>query len=228
MFWKIIKIIFALTFSFVIGSVLLVVFYKFIPPPVTPVMIIRVFESVIEGEPVGINKTWKSYDEISPNFFRAAISGEDGRFMSHEGVDWKAVEDAKRYNEIHKGKKKRGASTITMQTAKNAFLWHGRNYFRKALEVYYTYLIEIIWGKKRILEIYANIVELGPGIYGVEAAANQFFHKSAKDLSKREAALIASVLPNPRLWSPDKPTPYLEKRVAFIMGRMGGIGVPRK
>ncbi|MFA6571793.1 MAG: monofunctional biosynthetic peptidoglycan transglycosylase [Bacteroidota bacterium] len=223
-FFKIIGLLIAGFFIFSLSSVLI---FKFVPIPVTPVMVIRVFEAQFEGRFIGINKQWRSYDNISPNFFRAVISGEDGRFMSHEGIDWKAVDVAKRYNEIHKGKKKRGASTITMQTSKNAFLWHGRNYVRKAIEVYYTYLIEFIWGKKRILEVYANIVEFGDGIYGVEEASQTFFNKSAKELNKREASLLAAVLPNPRLWCPARPTRYLEKRVDFIMGRMGSIGLPK-
>ena len=114
-----------------------------------------------------------------------------------------------------------------MQTAKNAFLWHGRNYVRKGLEVYFTYLIEAIWGKKRILEVYANIIELGDGVYGVEAASQKFFNKPAKNLSKKEAALIASVLPNPRRWSPAAPTKYIQKRVRFISGRMNSIALPK-
>ena len=140
--------------GFILASVLTVVLYKFIPPPITPPMIIRVFEGILNGKNIGIEKTWKSYQEISPNLFRAFISGEDGRFLSHEGIDWKAVENAKKYNQAHAGVRKHGASTITMQTAKNTFLWHGRVYARKALEVYFTYMIEAIWGKKRILEIY--------------------------------------------------------------------------
>lgn len=225
-FIKIIKWILLVIVSYLVLSVLTVVIYKFINPPVTPPMIFRVFEYLFEGEFVGINKSWRDYDEVSPYIFKAVIGGEDGRFLSHGGIDWKAVDAAKRYNEIHKGKKKRGASTITMQTAKNTFLWHGRNYVRKAMEAYFTYLIEAIWGKKRILEVYVNVVEFGKGIYGVEAASQKFFNKPAKDLSRREAALLAAVLPNPHRWSPAAPTPYIEKRVDFIMGRMG-VAIPK-
>jgi len=213
---------------FLFLSVFTVVLYKFVPPPVTPHMIIRVFEGVIEGNLVWIDKDWVQYEEISPNVFRAVIGAEDARFMRHNGVDWRAVEDAKRYNERHKGRKKRGASTITMQTAKNTFLPHARNYVRKAVEVYFTYLIEYIWGKKRILEVYANVVEWGPGLYGVEAASQKFFNKSAVKLTKREAALLASVLPNPRRWSPDKPTQYIKRRVEWIMNRMNSVAIPKK
>jgi monofunctional biosynthetic peptidoglycan transglycosylase len=213
---------------FILMSVGTVVLYKFVPPPVTPHMIIRVIEGLIDGDPVWIEKDWVSYEEISPNLFRAVIGAEDARFMTHKGVDWKAVEASKRYNERYKGKKKRGASTVTMQTAKNTFLPHTRIMVRKAVEVYFTYLIEYIWGKKRILEVYANIVEWGPGLYGVEAASQKFFNKSAINLTKREAALLASVLPNPRRWSPDKPTKYINKRVGWIMGRMNSVAIPKR
>lgn len=213
--------------AFVIGSCLLVVAYKFINPPVTLLMLMRPLEGLTEGRAVGISKTWASWDEVSPNLFRACMSGEDARFLRHEGIDWKAVDAAKRYNAAHKGKKLRGASTITMQTAKNTFLWNGRNYVRKALEVYFTVLIEAVWGKKRILEVYVNVVEWGDGIYGAEAAAQKYFGKPAKNLTKREAALMAAVLPNPRRWSPAAPTKYINKRVAFIQGRMGGIALPK-
>ena len=223
----VIKFIFYSAIMFLIFSIGTVVLYKYINPPVTPHMIIRVIEGLIEGDPVWIDKDWANYEDISPNVFRAFVGAEDARFMSHEGIDWRAVEDAKKYNKRHAGKKKRGASTITMQTAKNTFLPHSRNYVRKAVEVYFTYLIEYIWGKKRILEVYANIVEMGPGLYGVEAASQKFFNKSAEKLTRREAALLAAVLPNPRRWAPDKPTNYINRRVGWIMGRMGSVPVPK-
>ncbi len=210
-----------------VGSVLIVVLYKFIPVPVTPLMVIRVIEGAIDGKSVGIDKDWVSYEDISPNFFRAVISSEDGRFLRHGGVDWKAVDAAKKYNERQKGGKLRGASTITMQTAKNAFLWNGRNYIRKGMELYFTYLIEAVWGKKRILEVYANIIEMGDGVYGIEAASQKYFGKSAKNLSKKEAAAIAAVLPNPRRWSPAAPTKYIQKRIRFISGRLTSIALPK-
>lgn len=225
--FRILKWMMWLVIGFFVVSIGTVVIYKFIPPPFTPVMVIRVFEGWFEGRNIGIEKNWESYDNISKHFFRACISGEDGRFMRHDGFDWNAIETAKRYNKSHKGHKLRGASTISMQTAKNTFLWHGRNYVRKGLEAYFTFLIENIWGKKRILEVYANIVELGEGVYGVEAASEKYFGKPASALTKREAALMAAVLPNPRRWSPAYPTGYIERRVDFIMGRMGGIALPK-
>jgi len=204
-------------FSF---SIIWVLSYKIMPPPATPIMIIRLFE----GSP-GIKKQWKSYEDVSPNLFKAVIAAEDARFFEHNGIDWDAVEDAKKYNQRHKGKKKRGASTITMQTAKNAFLWHGRNYLRKGMEVYFTYLIEQVWGKKRILEIYVNIIEFGDGVYGVEAASQKYFGKSAEKLTKRQAALLASVLPNPRRWNPAKPTRYINSRASTIQARMNSVSL---
>lgn len=201
--------------------------FKVLSPPITPTMIIRSIEGVFQGKIIGISKEWKNFDEISPNMFRAVIAAEDSRFMQHHGIDWKAVEQSIKYNKRHKGKRKRGASTITMQTAKNTFLWQSRNYLRKAMEVYFTLLIEPIWGKKRILEVYVNIVEFGDGIYGVEAASEKYFHKSAIKLSKNQAALLAAVLPNPHLWSPAHPTRYLLKRVKFIRNRMNSVSIPK-
>lgn len=224
---KFFKIVVYFITGFFLFTILLVVLFKFINPPITPLMATRVVEGLLEGKAVRLEKEWRSYDQISPNLFRAVVSGEDARFMRHDGIDWKAVDAAKRYNEMKRGKKLRGASTITMQTAKNTFLWHGRNYVRKGLEVYFTYLIEAIWGKKRIIEVYANVVEFGDGIYGAESASQAFFKKSADKLSRREAALLAAVLPNPRRWSPARPTSYIEKRVSFIQGRMNSVPIPK-
>ncbi|NLO20360.1 MAG: monofunctional biosynthetic peptidoglycan transglycosylase [Ignavibacteria bacterium] len=213
--------------AFFLLSILTVLVYKFVNPPFTPLMLIRVVEGALDGELVGVSKEWKDYDDISKNVFRAVISSEDAKFLKHGGFDWKAIENAKKYNEKFKGKKVRGASTISMQTAKNVFLWQSRNYVRKALEAYFTVLIEYIWGKKRILEVYVNVIEMGAGVYGIEAASQKYFQKSASDLTKREAALIAAILPNPRYRSAASPTPYLEKRQAFIQKRMNGIALPK-
>lgn len=224
--WKAIKFLFKVVFWFVLLSVLTVAIYKFMNPPATPIMVIRSIDGLIDGKKVGIEKEYKRYDEISPNLYRAIIAAEDARFLDHDGIDWKAVEEAREYNRRHKGKKKRGASTISMQTAKNVFLWHGRNYVRKGLEAYFTTLIEAVWGKKRILEVYANVVEWGPGLYGAEAASQKYFNKPAINLTKRQAALMAATLPNPRYRSPAKPTPYLNKRAAWIQNRMSSIRLP--
>lgn len=224
---KTLRIVLVSVCLFLGSSVLIVAIYRYVPPPFTPIMVIRIFEGWFEGRNISIHKNWVPYDEISPKVFRAFIASEDAKFMRHSGFDWDAVEVAKRYNEIHKGKKKRGASTITMQTAKNSFLWHGRVYVRKGLEAYFTKLIEWIWGKKRILEVYANIIEFGEGIYGVEAASQHFFNKPASKLTKREAALLTAVLPNPRRWSPALPTNYILKRVDAIMDRMNSVAIPK-
>ena len=227
MIWKIFKILLYTVISFFALSILTVVAYKFIPPPASPLMVMRLFEGAFEGRWVGINKEWKSYDEISPFVYKALMAGEDGRFLTHNGVDWKAVERAKKINERSGGRKMFGASTISMQTAKNTFLCLCRNYVRKGLEVYFTYLIENIWGKKRILEVYANIIEWGDGVYGVEAAAQKYFGKSAKNLSSREAAYLAAIVPNPRRWSASEPTSYINKRAGMIQGRMKSMGLPK-
>lgn len=200
---------------------------RVLPPAYTPIMFLRVYEGLLEGRLVGVERSWIPYEQVSPNFFRAIVGAEDARFMRHHGIDWRAMEDAMRYNRAHRGRKVRGASTITMQTAKNVFLWHGRTYVRKGLEAWFTYAIEHLWGKKRILEVYANVVEMGDGIYGIEAAARTYFGKSATELTRREAALIAAVLPNPRRWSPASPTPYIKRRASWIMGRMGGVAIPK-
>ncbi|MBL7999012.1 MAG: monofunctional biosynthetic peptidoglycan transglycosylase [Candidatus Kapabacteria bacterium] len=225
MFKKILIWTLRIIVGFVVGSVVLVAVYAVFRPPLTPLMLIRVVEGWFGGPSVGIEKQWKPYEEISPNVFKALIAAEDGKFFQHDGFDWKAIEQAKKRNEKAKGKKLYGASTISMQTAKNVFLWHGRNYVRKGLEAYFTVLIEAVWGKRRILEVYANVIEWGPGIYGVEAAAQTFFKKSAKDLTAGEAALLVAVIPNPRKWSPAKPTGYITKRRGFILARMNSVSL---
>lgn len=208
-------------YLFIILSVSLVTVYRYIPPPFTPLMIIRLFEAE------GISKSWVNYSTMSKNFPKAFIGGEDGKFMRHNGFDWQSIKTAQRYNTRQKNGKLRGASTISMQTAKNVFLWNGRNFIRKGLEAYFTILIEKIWDKKRILEVYANVVEMGGGIYGVEAASNYYFGKSASEVTRTEASLIAAILPNPRRWSASKPTPYIQKRASWIRGRMG-VAIPKE
>ncbi len=208
---------------FIISSLVAVVATKFVNPPFTPIMVIRIFEGWFDGRNITIHKDYVGYDEISPNFFRAVIASEDKKFYRHNGFDWQAIDRAYKYNKIHKGRKKLGASTISMQTAKNVFLWHGRVYLRKALEAYFTVLIEWIWGKQRILEVYANVIEFGEGIYGVEEASKRFFGKPAIKLTPKEASLLAAVLPNPRRWSPIQPTRYIKKRANNIRQRLRAI-----
>jgi monofunctional biosynthetic peptidoglycan transglycosylase len=220
-FFRILR--FALIFFFG-TSIFFTLVYRFINPPATPLMLIRVVENIADGKKPSINKDWVSLDDISPNLVLAVIASEDNNFESHYGVDFKAIEKAQKLNA--KGRKIRGASTITQQTAKNVFLWQARNYVRKGLELYFSGLIELGWGKKRIMEVYLNVIEMGDGIYGAEAASQQYFHKPAKNLSRAEAAAIAAVLPNPRRWRPDKPTAYIAKKKSWIMRNMNNVVKP--
>lgn len=205
-------------------SIFFTLLYRFVNPPATPLMMIRVVENIADGKQPTITKNWKSLSEISPNLVLAVITSEDNHFETHYGVDFQAIEKAQKLNA--RGKKIRGASTISQQTAKNAFLWPARNYIRKGLELYFTGLIELIWGKKRIMEVYLNVIEMGDGIYGAEAASQAYFHKPAKDLTRAEAAAIAAVLPNPRKWHPDRPTAYIARKKAWIVANMNNIEKP--
>lgn len=206
------------------AAIALTIIYRVVDPPITPLMLIRPMERLGEGKLVGISKSWISIDDVSPNLLRAVIAAEDGRFLAHNGIDWNAVEQAQKRNERiarRGGSKLYGASTITMQCARNVFLWQGRNYIRKGLEVAFTYLMEFFWGKRRILEVYINVIEWGDGIYGVEAAARKYFGISASKLSLRQAAQLASMLPNPRVFGPNsKPS-----RTSSIMARARGVGL---
>lgn len=220
---KILSIIFY-TAGVTVSAVLIsVAAGKFTHPLITNVIFLRMFEN---GS-IQFEKDYKSLKYISENLQKAVIASEDGRFFEHSGIDWDAVEEAKRYNLKHKGKKKRGASTITMQTAKNVYLWHGRNYLRKGFEVIFTVLIDEIWGKKRVLEHYLNICEWEENVYGAEAAALHHFNKSSDKLTKRQAALLAVVLPNPIRWSASKPTNYINKRAGTISARMNSVDLKK-
>jgi monofunctional biosynthetic peptidoglycan transglycosylase len=205
-------------------SIFFVVLYRFVNPPVTPLMLIRTLQQTFSGEPVRLKKDWKSLEEISSNLQLAVVASEDNRFLDHSGFDIEAIKKARDYNEAKKGKKTRGASTISQQTAKNVFLWPDRTWLRKGLEVYFTFLIETVWGKKRIMEVYLNVIEMGNGIYGAEAATQHYFHKPAVLLTRDQAALIASILPNPRKWDPSRPSAYLLNREQWILWNMANIG----
>lgn len=203
------RILLFATGTFLITSVFLVVVYRMLPPPVTPLMLIR----LVEGH--GISKSWRRLDEISPNLVRAAMAGEDAKFCEHHGFDWDAIDAA--WHRYEQGARKlRGASTISMQTAKNVFLWPGRDWIRKGLEAYFTVLIEFAWGKPRVMEVYLNVVEWGPGIYGAEGASQYYFHKPARALTIEEAARLAAILPDPLKWSANRPDRYVAERAAFI------------
>lgn len=203
-------------------SIFSVLFFKWIPIPITPLMIIRMAECKVKGEEVIFSHSWVSMDEMSPNMARAVIASEDGNFLIHNGFDFKAMQKAFKSN--NKGKKLKGGSTISQQTAKNVFLWQGRSYIRKGFEAYFTFLIELIWGKKRIMEVYLNSIEMGNGVYGAKEAARHWYNKDVKDLSVREAAGIAAILPNPRKFKASNSSSYIERRKAKISRVMGQIG----
>jgi len=208
---------------FVILSIFSVILFRFIPIPVTPLMLLRCTQQIAAGKEVKMSKTWKSLDEISPAMPLAVIAAEDQRFEEHFGFDVEAIRKAGEYNAKKKGRRIRGASTISQQTAKNVFLWPSRSWIRKGFEVYFTFLLEVYWSKRRIMEVYLNVIETGNGLYGVEAAAQKYFKKPARKLSIRESARIASILPDPRRWSPVKQSPRLERktnRIIYFMGRL--------
>lgn len=194
-------------------SIFSVIFYKFVPVPFTPLMMIKKISDGYE-----IKHDWVPLSDISKHMSRSVVRAEDAKFYDHYGFDFEAIKKAQEYNKKHK--KKKGASTISQQTAKNVFLYPARSYIRKGLEAYFTVLIELLWSKDRIMEVYLNVIELGPGIYGVEAASQKFFKKPAKKLSMNEAALLAAVLPNPIKFKVNKPSAYVLKRRSRIMGRM--------
>lgn len=204
-------------FSSTIGFTIL---YRFVPPLFTPLMVIRVVQQVFNGEEIKLKYKWKDLDEMSNKMPLAVISSEDARFKEHHGFDIDAIYNAYKSNQ-KKGKKVvKGGSTISQQTAKNVFLWQGRSWVRKGLEVYFTCLIEVFWGKKRIMEMYLNVIEMGNGIYGTEAAARKYFDKSAKKLTKYECAAITSILPSPLKWSATKPSAFVKKKQQKIVAGM--------
>lgn len=205
--------------GFFASTILVVVAYRFLPVYFTPLMFIRVFQQAGAGDHIKMKHTWVSIDKISPYLPIAVMSSEDARFLDHKGFDFKAIETAAKKN-LKKGKKRYGGSTISQQTAKNVFLWPGRSWLRKALESYFTLLIEFMWSKERIMEVYLNSIEMGKGIYGAEAVAEEHFNIEAKDLSKRQCALIAATLPNPIKFDSSKPTEYLFKRQRSIINEM--------
>ncbi|WP_143962734.1 monofunctional biosynthetic peptidoglycan transglycosylase [Litoribacter populi] len=200
-----------------------VVLFKFVPVPVTPLMMIRMFEDYGDDErQVKFSYNWKPLAEINSALPLAVVAAEDQKFLTHSGFDREAIEKAFESNKT--GTRIRGGSSISQQTAKNVFLWPERSYLRKGLEAYFTVLIEFIWGKERILEVYVNVIEMGPGIYGAEAASKEYFRKPASQLSTQEAALIAAILPNPRQWNPSKPTNYNRQRQQWILRQMNNLG----
>ncbi|HTY67950.1 MAG TPA: monofunctional biosynthetic peptidoglycan transglycosylase [Alphaproteobacteria bacterium] len=215
--WSLVRRILLVLF---LVTVVPVALYRLVAPPVTPLMLIRY---VSDGAPV--RKTWVPLSRISPALVRAVVASEDEKFCVHHGFDWVQMQEA--WHQFMVGHRRpRGASTISMQTAKNVFLWPGRSLLRKAIEAYFTVLIETLWGKPRIMEVYLNVIEWGRGIYGAEAAARTYFGHGAATLSPREAAVLAAVLPNPRKLSAVSPGAYVEGRAATIRARMPFMMVP--
>jgi len=207
--WRIFKRVFLILF---ILQLLYIILLKWINPPVT----ITQFQSWVNG--YGLKRDYVDLSEISLNMKLAVMASEDQKFLKHTGIDWVTVE--KVLENKKKKKRIRGASTISQQVAKNVFLWQGRSWFRKALEVYFTKMIEWIWGKRRILEVYLNVIETGKGVFGVEAAAQKTFGKPASQLSQKEAALLASFLPNPKVYSIKPFSGYIQTKTAWIITQM--------
>ena len=212
--WKKIKKLF---FILILANILFIVWGKFFNPPITLTQIGGLLEY---GK---LKRDYISYDEMGTHVKKAVIASEDQAFFSHNGFDYKAIEKAMKHNE--QGKKLRGGSTISQQTAKNIFLWQGRSWIRKGIEAVYTFIIELVWGKDVILERYLNSIEMGRGVFGVEAASEYYFNKNAKNLTKSEAAWIAAILPNPKKYDPKNPSSYLKRKHSWIMRQMNNVNL---
>ena len=216
----ILKVVKWIVVAFFASTILSVVALRFLPVYFTPLMFIRCYEQVKEGKDLKLSHHWVPLEKISPSLPRAVMASEDAHFLEHHGFDYEAIEHAAKRNREHPEKRKLGASTISQQTAKNVFLWPGRSWVRKGFEVYFTTMIELMWSKQRIMEVYLNSIEMGDGIYGADAVAEEHFGKSALDLSKAQCALIAATLPNPRKFSSKHPSAYMLKRQARILLEM--------
>ena len=208
---------------FFASTILSVVALRFIPVYFTPLMFIRCYQQMVEGRDLKLSHHWVSLEKMSPHLPVAVMASEDANFLKHHGFDYKAIEHAAKRNKEHPEKQKLGASTISQQTAKNVFLWPGRSWVRKGFEVYFTTLIEMLWSKQRIMEVYLNSIEMGEGIYGADAVAEEHFNTEALNLSKSQCALIAATLPNPRKFSSLHPSAYMLKRQARILREMNYV-----
>jgi monofunctional biosynthetic peptidoglycan transglycosylase len=209
---------------FFIVSIASVLLFRWSPIPITPLMAIRCVQQKIAGKSMKLKKDWVSFAHLPSDLKLAVVCSEDQNFLKHRGFDYEAIERALNYNDSHT--RKRGASTISQQTAKNVFLWPGRSWVRKGFEVYFTFLIETIWSKKRILEVYLNVIEMGDGVYGAEAASHEYFHKNAIQMTKTEAATLAAVLPNPIRFHAAHPDGFVLSRRSWILNQMmlwGGV-----
>lgn len=219
--WKKLRAIIRCTVVAFLGSTILaVVALRFLPVYFTPLMFIRCSEQLAEGKSLKMKHHWVPLNKISPSLPMAVMASEDAKFLKHHGFDYQAIEHAAERNRKHPEKRKLGASTISQQTAKNVFLWPGRSWVRKGFEVYFTALIELMWPKERIMEVYLNSIEMGDGIYGADAVAEEHFGTDAQNLTKAQCALIAATLPNPRKFSSKNPSAYMRKRQARIMREM--------
>lgn len=212
------KVLLKVIAGFLLLSIISVILYRFIDPPVTPLMAIRYFE-MEEGK---LDYQWRDYEDISDHFKLAVIAAEDQKFLNHNGFDLESIEKA--IDKASNGGKLRGASTISQQVAKNVFLWPSRSWVRKGFEMYFTFLIELFWSKERILEVYINIVELGKGVYGAQAASQEFFNRDALKITPSQAALLAAVLPRPLKYSARFPSSYVLKRQRWIRRQMQNLG----
>lgn len=211
-----------LLFWFVVGSALLVLVLRWVPPPGTALMVERKLESWVDGQPIDLQRAWRPWAELPDDLKMAVIAAEDQQFAHHWGFDVDAIRAALAHNE--RGGTLRGASTLSQQVAKNLFLWSGRSWLRKGFEAWFTTLIELFWPKQRILEVYLNSAEWGDGIFGAEAAARHHFGVGAPYLSARQASLLAAVLPNPRQWSAGRPSAYVNRRAGWIHRQMRQLG----
>ena len=217
---KLKKIILGIVVAFFASTILSVVVLRWFPVYATPLMFIRLAQQVGAGEEMKWHHHWVPLEDISPSLSLAVIASEDANFLTHHGFDFKAIEHAAMRNMKHPEKRKMGASTISQQTAKNVFLWPGRSWIRKGFEVYFTTLIEVMWSKERIMEVYLNSIEMGEGIYGADAVAEQHFNTTAKELTRAQCALIAATLPNPRKFNSANPSKYMKKRQKRILREM--------
>ena len=215
---KILRVFYKALLWFVVLSVFSVVVFRFVPVPFTPLMISRAFEQ----EEMHSSRDWVPIEEISPNLQKAVIASEDDRFLTHHGFNFDAM--FKAYKNNSKGKRIKGGSTISQQTAKNVFLWQGRSYLRKGLEAYFTVLIELLWSKERIMEVYLNSIEMGDGVYGAYAATEHWYRRDASSLTPTQAAGIAAILPNPRKFKATGSSSYINRRKARIVREMRAVG----
>ncbi len=222
MFRSIRRLMFKLLLCLMAGSALLVLVLRWVPPPGTALMVERKIESWVDDKPIDLQRSWRPWSELPDDLKIAVIAGEDQKFAEHWGFDVAAIRAALAHNQ--QGGSLRGASTLSQQVAKNLFLWSGRSWLRKGIELWFTGLIELLWPKQRILEVYLNSAEWGNGVFGAEAAARHHFNTGAPYLSTRQASQLAAVLPNPRHWSASRPNAHVSRRAAWIRQQMRQLG----